>query len=76
MLENLTVWAVKTASGPVRDIFGEASPFEVSRNQSLGRTNTKVRDVVQSIKDSESERNQNQMMWRTDGEVTEDRGLT
>ena len=75
VLENLTPLAAKTASGPVREILGEARPHEGSRNQSLGRINTRMRDVVQSIKDLAAERNLNQRTWRTGGKVTEDKGL-
>ena len=46
MLKNFTPFAVKIASGPVKNILGEVRPNNGSRNQSLGRTNTRVRDVV------------------------------
>ena len=46
MLENLTPLTVQTVSGPVGDILREANPNEGTKNQSPGRTNTRVRDVL------------------------------
>ena len=72
MLLNLTLLTVQTASGPV----GEARPDKCSLNQSPGRAYTRVRQVVHSIKNLSTERNRNQRLRETCGEVTKDRGFT
>ena len=59
MLENLTLLTVQTTSGPVGDILGESRPNKGTRNQSLARTNTRVRDVLESVKNPAAERNRN-----------------
>ena len=46
VLENFTPLAVKTASGPGGDIFGEARQNKGSKNQPQGRMNTRERDIV------------------------------
>ena len=71
MLLNFTPLTVQKASCPVRDILGEARPDKCSQNYSLGRTNTRVREVVCSIKNLSAERKRNQRLRRTGGEVTE-----
>ena len=55
MLENLTPLTMQTTSGPVGVILGEPRPNKGTRNQSLGRTNTRVRDAVESVKNSAAE---------------------
>ena len=50
MLENLIPLTLQTASGPFRDILGEARPDKVSGNQSLGRTNTRKETLCRASK--------------------------
>ena len=59
MLENLTPLTVQTTSGPLGDILGEAGPVKNSQNQSLGRTNIRVRDAVENLENPAVERNWN-----------------
>ena len=60
ILMKFTTLALNAGSGPGGDISREASPDRGSQDQPPERTNTSVRDVVKSIKNSTVELNWNQ----------------